>query len=67
MKYVAYIIIVLAFALGVYNATKIDFSTPFEGQSIVGLITVLASLCAIILMLILLTSKRIEEKIKNSK
>ncbi len=65
MKYIAYIIIVIAFGLGVFNATKIDISAPFEGNSIVGLITVLASLCAIILMLILLTSKKIEEKTKK--
>jgi hypothetical protein len=65
MKYIAYTIIVLAFALGVYNATKLNFEALFEGESIVGLITILASCCAIILMLILLTSKRIEEKVKN--
>lgn len=65
MKYVAYLIIILAFILGVFNATKLDFNALFEGKSIVGLITILASLCAIVLMLILLTSKRIEEKVKS--
>jgi len=65
MKYVAYLIIILAFILGVFNATKLDFNALFEGESIVGLITILASLCAIVLMLILLTSKRIEEKVKS--
>lgn len=67
MKYIAYTIIVLAIALGVYNATKLNFEALFEGESITGLITILASLCAIVLMLILLTSKRIEEKVKNGK
>lgn len=67
MKYVAYTIIILALALGVYNATRVNYSNPFEGESIIGLITILASLCAIVLMLILLTSKRIEEKTKKSK
>lgn len=67
MKYIAYTIIVLAIALGVYNATKLNFEALFEGESITGLITILASLCAIVLMLILLTSKRIEEKLKNGK
>lgn len=65
MKYVAYLIIILAFILGVFNATKLDFNALFKGESIVGLITILASLCAIVLMLILLTSKRIEEKVKS--
>ncbi len=67
MKYFAYIIIVSALGLGIFNATKLDFNAPFEGESIVGIITILASLCAIILMLILLTSKRIEEKVKQKK
>ena len=67
MKYVAYTIIVLAFGLGVFNVTKLNFNALLEGESIVGLITILASLCAIILMLILLTSKQIEEKVKNQK
>ncbi len=67
MKYIAYTIIVLALALGIFNATKLDFNALFEGESIVGVITILASLCAIVLMLILLTSKRIEEKLKQKK
>lgn len=67
MKYIAYTIIALALALGIFNATKLDFNALFEGESIVSVITILASLCAIVLMLILLTSKRIEEKVKNRK
>lgn len=65
MKYFAYTIIVLAIALGVFNATKIDANAPFEGESIVAIITIVAALCAILLMLILLVSKRIEKKVKQ--
>jgi len=57
----------LAFALGIYNATKLNFEALFEGESIVALITIMASLCAIVLMLILLVSKRIERKFKAVK
>ncbi|MEW4923390.1 hypothetical protein [Algibacter sp. 2305UL17-15] len=67
MKYFAYIIIIISIGLGVFNVREIDINAPFEGQSMIGLITILASLCAIVLMLILLTSKRIEEKVKNRK
>ncbi|PQV48460.1 hypothetical protein CLV33_105320 [Jejuia pallidilutea] len=67
MKYVAYTIIILALGLGIFNATKLNFNALFQSESIIGLITILASLCAIILMLILLTSKRIEEKVKQKK
>lgn len=58
---------IAALGLGIFNATKINLSHPFEDESIVGLITVLASLCAITLMLILLVSKRIEQKTKHRK
>ncbi|SEP71355.1 hypothetical protein SAMN05421824_0127 [Hyunsoonleella jejuensis] len=67
MKYVAYVIIILALGLGIFNATKLNFDALFEGESIVSLITIVSALCAIILMLILLTSKRIEEKLKQKK
>jgi xanthine/uracil permease len=65
MKYFAYVIMIVSLGLGIFNATHINFSTPLQGDSIVALITVIASLCAIFLMLILLTSKRIEEKVKQ--
>ncbi|WP_298531543.1 hypothetical protein [uncultured Algibacter sp.] len=67
MKYFIYFIILISAALGIYNATKINLSAPLEGDSTVGLITVLASLCAILLMIILLVSKRIERKVKERK
>ena len=67
MKYFIYFIILAATALGIYNGTKINLSAPLEGESTVGLITVLASLCAIVLMLILLVSKRIEKTVKERK
>lgn len=67
MKYFIYFIIIASAALGIFNATKINLNSPFEGESIVGLITVLASLCAIALMLILLVSRRIDEKVKKGK
>lgn len=65
MKYLATIIIVLASGLGFFNATKINFNAPFEGDSMIGLITVAAALCAVMLMLILIVSRRIEAKVKN--
>ncbi len=52
MKYFIYFIIIAAVGFGVLNATKINFEAPFEGESMVGIITLLASLCAIVLMVI---------------
>lgn len=67
MKIVAYIIIVLATIMAVLNFTKINFNAPFEGESMVAIITIVSALCAIALMLILLVSKRIEQKVKERK
>ena len=65
MKIFTYILTVVALLLIGYNITQINFSAPFEGQSMVALITVLAGLCAIILLAILRVSKKIEQTIKK--
>lgn len=65
MKVISIIIYVIAVALLIFNATKVNFEAPFEGDSSVGLITILAALCAILIMTILRISKRIEEKTKG--
>ncbi len=65
MKIVSYIIMILAVALIIFNITKISIDEPFEGQSIVAVIGVIAGLCAIFLMAIFLVSKKIEEKTKQ--
>ncbi len=65
MKYFIIIFSVIAILLIGYNVTLIDFSVPFSGQSTVALITILASLCAILLLQILRISKKIENKTKG--
>jgi uncharacterized integral membrane protein len=65
MKIATLVISLLAFILIVFNFTKVDFNAPLEGESIKALITILAGFCAILLMLILRISKRIEEKVKG--
>jgi hypothetical protein len=57
----------IALGLIIYNFTKVNFDRPFEGDSIIAVITIVASLCVIIMMAILRTSKRIEQKIKERK
>jgi uncharacterized membrane protein len=56
---------IIAFSLVVFNLTLIDFENPFEGNSMVALIGIAASLCAIFILLIFRMSKKIEEKLKN--
>jgi hypothetical protein len=59
------VLIILALVLITYNVTLIDFDEPFKGNSVVALIGVVASLCAILLLLIFMTSKKIQKKIED--
>lgn len=65
MKIITIVISVLALVLIAFNVTQINFESPFEGQSVIALITILSGLCALTLMLILRISIRIEEKTKD--
>ena len=65
MKIFTTILIFLALALIVFNITLLDFKNPFEGNSFVALVGVMASFCAIFILLIFKMSKKIENKIKN--
>ncbi|QLG45153.1 hypothetical protein [Costertonia aggregata] len=62
-KILTIILIVLAVALIAYNVTLIDFQDPLQGNSVIALIGIVASLCAIVLLLIYMTSKKIQRKI----
>ena len=62
MKYFYYIFIGIAIVLIAYNVTFLDFSNILEGQSGVALIGIATGLCAILIVLILRTSKKIAKK-----
>jgi hypothetical protein len=62
-KILLVVLLALAFALIGYNTTVVDFEKPFEGDSLVALICIAASLCAIILLLIFNAAKKIQKKI----
>lgn len=67
MKLFTIILSVIAFGLIVFNTTLINLEAPLKGNSIVAIITILASLCVIIMMAILRISKNIEQKVKERK
>ncbi|MCF7567385.1 hypothetical protein L3X37_03265 [Sabulilitoribacter arenilitoris] len=67
MKILTIILSIIALGLIIFNLTKVDFNAPFKGDSIIALITILASFCVIIMMGILRTSKRIEQKVKEKR
>ncbi len=65
MKIFTIILSIIAVALIVYNSTMVDFNAPFKGESGTAIITIVASLCAILLLQILRVSKKIEQKVKQ--
>lgn len=64
-KTLTIILIVLAIALIAYNVTLVNFENPLEGNSIIALIGIVASLCAVVLLLVFMTSKKIQDKINK--
>jgi hypothetical protein len=65
MRIFTTILIVLAMGLVIFNLTMLDFNKPFEGNSIIALMGVIASFCAVLILLIFKMSKKIEDKLKN--
>lgn len=65
MKIITYIFTLIAIALIIFNATQLDFNAIIEGKSLTAIITIVASLCAIMLLQILRISKKIEAKSKG--
>ena len=65
MKIFTYIAIAIALGLIVFNLFQIDYSNPFEGNSTVAIIAVVAGVCTILLLLLLRFSKIIVEKTKE--
>ncbi len=65
MKIFTTILILLAVSLIVFNVTLLDFKNPFEGNSMIALIGIVASFCAVFILLIFKMSKKIDEKLKN--
>ena len=67
MKYLTVILTIIAIGLIFFNATKLNFNNLLKGESIIALITIIASCCAILLLQILRLSKRIEREAKRKK
>jgi xanthine/uracil permease len=65
MKTFTYIVIAIGVLLIGLNLTQIDFNNPLEGNSTVALIGIVATLCAVFLVVILKMAKLIEQKTKN--
>jgi len=67
MKIFTSILTIIAIALIVFNATKINIESPLEGNSYTAILTIIAGLCAVILLQILRLSKKVEALQKKRK
>lgn len=65
MKIFTNILVLLAISLLVFNITLIDFQNPFKGDSIIAIVGVVASFCAVLILLIFRISKKIVEKLND--
>lgn len=61
------VLILMALGLVAYNVTLVDFKDPLEGDSLIALIGIAAALCAIVLLLIYHTSRKIQKKIEGDR
>ena len=59
------VLVLLALGLIAFNVTLVDFNDPFQGDSTIALIGIVASLCALVLILIFALSKKIDKKLKE--
>ena len=65
MKYFSIVLIVIAVVIIIYNITLIHLEAPFEGDSLIAVIGIVAALCAILLLIIFRLSKKVKQKIEN--
>lgn len=66
MKIFTNVLVLLAVSLLVFNITLIDFQNPFKGDSVIALVGVVASFCAVLILLIFRMSKKIVEKMNDN-
>jgi uncharacterized integral membrane protein len=65
-KTLSIIFIIIAIGLIAYNVTLVDFADPFEKNSTIALIGIMASLCAIVLLLVFVASKKVRDKMNEN-
>lgn len=65
MKIFINILLALAFALIIFNITQLNFNRFFEGESLIALIGIVASLCAVLILVIFKMSKSIDDKLNE--
>ncbi len=62
MKYFIYVMLILALGMLIFNLFHVNYDNIFGQNSLGAVIGILASLCVIVMMLILMTSRKIRDK-----
>lgn len=62
MRYFIYALLALGIGILIFNLFQINYQDILGQESAGALISILASLCVIVMMLILLVSRKIQEK-----
>jgi uncharacterized membrane protein YuzA (DUF378 family) len=65
MKNLIYVLGAIAVVLVVFNLFQIDYADAFTGDSLVAVIGVVAGVCAILLLVILLLAKKIQQRMRD--
>lgn len=66
MKFFIYTLLAIAIGLIIFNITLLDFDNLLEGNSLIALIGIIASLCAVCILIIFKVAKSIDEKTRNN-
>ena len=65
MKNLIYVLGAIAVVLVVFNLFQINYADAFTGDSLVAVIGVVAGVCAILLLVILLLAKKIQQRMRD--
>jgi hypothetical protein len=65
MKIFTNVLVVLAIGLILFNISLLDFNHLLEGKSMIAIIGIAASICAVLILLIFKMSKKIEDKMND--
>ena len=59
--------ILMGLSLGmiIFNATQVNWEDPLSGESSVAIIGIMAAMCAFLLLLLLMISKKISKKLNR--
>lgn len=56
---------VLSFGMVIFNITQVNWDDPLSEKSYIALIGIMAALCAFLLLLLLILSKKISKKLNS--